>query len=227
MNMEDDTMSVMSDISEMNWIDDEEMEDEFFNKFYTSSIESIQIVQILLNSSCDKCLGVSRSNYQLNNPGILKSEEIIPILRCQTNMGFKPLSLLKYVVEIETTKLSEFVESDMIQYLENPEKILQEISYMKDVIFNETIKAFEPLTTLFIIYKRREQQNIHEHTSVDNNKPHSKKHKFNKTQSKNRQTRVIKLSNTDTFTEKNHTKNFNQNKHNKTRRKSVTFYFDD
>ena len=48
--MDYDTDGDISDTcsENMDWIDDELMEDEFYNAFYNSPIESIQIVQMLL-----------------------------------------------------------------------------------------------------------------------------------------------------------------------------------
>ena len=65
--MDYDTDSDISDTcsENMDWIDDELMEDEFYNAFYNSPIESIQIVQMLFDDKFEKCYNISKSSYQL------------------------------------------------------------------------------------------------------------------------------------------------------------------
>lgn len=205
----DDNISVVTD---MSWIDEEELEEDFYNDFYTSPIESIQIIQMLMDTNCTKCLSISKSNYQLNTPGVLKSEEIIPILRCQTDIGFKPVSLLKFSIELEPSKITDFIEEKIA-----PSKTIQEVSYTNNIVFKETVKVFETVTTLFILYRRKQPKPTQQHT-------HTATHTSNKNSSNNyRQTRVVKLS--SKLKAQNHTDNNTNNpkRANKTRRKAVSF----
>lgn len=203
----DDNISVVTD---MSWIDEEEIEEDFYNDFYTSQIESIQIIQMLMDTDCTKCLSISKSNYQLNTPGVLKSEEIIPILRCQTDIGFKPVSLLKFSIELEPTKITEFIEEKIA-----PSKTIQEVSYTNDIVFKETIKAFENITTLFILYRRKQPRPDRISTNAQNSHQGQTNNK-QEIRNKYRQTRVVRLS--SNLNTKNNTKRAN-----KTRRKSVAF----
>ena len=74
----------------MSWIDDEELEDEFYGAFYNAPIESVQVVQMLFSHDCQKCVSVSRAGYQLETPGVITPEELIPMIKCQTANGFLP-----------------------------------------------------------------------------------------------------------------------------------------
>ena len=199
--MDYDTDSDISDTcsENMDWIDDELMEDEFYNAFYNSPIESIQIVQMLFDDKCEKCYNISKSSYQLKTPGRFSSEELIPILRCQTQQGFNPFSILKFALEVDSSKINEFIEN-------NNSKNLQEVSYTNDIIFKDSTKALESTTTIFILYSKK---------SV----------KQNKNKNKNRITRSIhmKLNNANNANSANNTNSANKTKFNKTRRKQITF----
>lgn len=140
----------MDENDDMNWIDDELMEEEFYNAFYNSPIETIQIVQMLFDNNCEKCYNVSRSSYQLKTPGCFSSEELIPILRCQTQQGFNPFSILKFALEVDFSKINDFIESD-ISY----NNILTQVSYTNNIIFKESIKVLEPTATIFILYNKK------------------------------------------------------------------------
>ena len=206
--MDYDTDSDISDTcsENMDWIDDELMEDEFYNAFYNSPIESIQIVQMLFDDKCEKCYNISKSSYQLKTPGRFSCEELIPILRCQTQQGFNPFSILKFALEVDSSKINEFIEN-------NNSKNLQEVSYTNDIIFKDSTKALESTTTIFILYSKK---------SVKQNK------------NKNRTTRSIHMklnnanntnnaNNANNANNTNNTNSTNKKKFNKTRRKQITF----
>lgn len=169
------------------------MEDEFYNSFYVSPTDSIQIVQLLMDDSCDKCLGVSQSSYSLSTPGVLTPEELIPILRCQTKNGFRPISLLRFVIEMESEQIGTFLDDKQ----QTSSQFLQEVSYTNPVSFPETVRALQAASTLFILYRRKTSK-----TGKATNKP--------------RQTRVIRIGHSSVASaSRMHSK--------KTRRKNVSF----
>lgn len=198
----------------MSWIDDEELEDEFYGSFYNSPIDSVQIVQMLFNSDCQKCLGVSRAGVQLTTPGVITPEELIPIIKCQTANGFTPFSVLRFAIELDSANLSDFVIKSEEELNKNNDNnydynsLLKEVTYTDTIHFPTSVKALEPTATIFILYKRKQ------------NKLANRLH---------RQTRVIRLKrDTKTHTSlqqsPNPNSNLSKNKNNrKTRRKAVTF----
>lgn len=168
---EDDTSE------EMAWIEEMEEEDNEYDSFYNASVESIQVIQILLDRTCSECLGVSQSSYNLERPGVISSKEVIQFLECQTRIGFRPLSILKYAVELDAEQVNQFLQ-DKLSNIE----WLQEVSYTKDISIKECSKALHPITTLFIIYrpKSKPEGNRRQTRSVNrgrNQNGHSKAHK--------------------------------------------------
>jgi len=136
----------------MSWIDDEELEDEFYGAFYNAPIESVQVVQMLFSHDCQKCVSVSRAGYQLETPGVITPEELIPMIKCQTAIGFLPFSVLRFAIELDASNLNAFVDSPSSY---NKAKV-DELTYTDIIKFPESVKALEPTASLFILYKKRQ-----------------------------------------------------------------------
>jgi len=179
----------------MSWIDDEELEDEFYGAFYNAPIESIQVVQMLFSHDCQKCVSVSRAGYQLETPGVITPEEMIPMIKCQTANGFHPFSVLRFAIELDAANLTTFVESPSSNNIPK----VDELTYTDSVKFPESVKALEPTASLFILYKKRQP------------KESSPNH---------RKTRVIRIKDTNQIKQYQTTC---KRPINKTRRKSVSF----
>ena len=136
----------------MSWIDDEELEDEFYGAFYNAPIESVQVVQMLFSHDCQKCVSVSRASYQLETPGVITHEEMIPMIKCQTANGFHPFSVLRFAIELDASNLNAFVETPSSH---NKTKV-DELTYTDSIKFPDSVKALEPTASLFILYKKRQ-----------------------------------------------------------------------
>lgn len=179
----------------MSWIDDEELEDEFYGAFYNAPIESVQVVQMLFSHDCQKCVSVSRAGYQLETPGVITPEEMIPMIKCQTANGFHPFSVLRFAIELDASNLNAFTES---QSSYNKAKV-DELTYTDSIKFPDSVKALEPTASLFILYKKRQP------------KPSS---------SNRRKTRVIRIKDASQLKQsQSQTKRPSK----KTRRKAVSF----
>jgi hypothetical protein len=181
----------------MSWIDDEEIEDEFYGAFYNAPIESVQIVQMLLSHDCQKCVSVSRASYQLETPGVITPEELIPMIKCQTANGFQPFAVLRFAIELDAANLNDFVISS-----DDGAKV-DEVTYTDVVRFPDSVKALEPTASLFILYKRKPPK-----TS---------------SRARDRHTRVIRHINTLSTNAKDGSSCTGSARHNKTRRKAVSF----
>jgi hypothetical protein len=179
----------------MSWIDDEELEDEFYGAFYNAPIESVQVVQMLFSHDCQKCVSVSRAGYQLETPGVITPEEMIPMIKCQTANGFHPFSVLRFAIELDASNLNAFAES---QSSYNKAKV-DELTYTDSIKFPDSVKALEPTASLFILYKKRQP------------KPSS---------SNRRKTRVIRIKDASQL-KQSQTQTKRPSK--KTRRKAVSF----
>ena len=187
----------------MSWIDDEELEDEFYGAFYNSPIESVQVVQMLFSHDCQKCVSVSRASYQLETPGVITPEELIPMIKCQTANGFLPFSVLRFAIELDASNLNAFVESPSSY---NKAKV-DELTYTDSIKFPDSVKALEPTASLFILYKKRQP------------KPSSPNR---------RKTRVIRIKDASQLKQyqsqtQSQTQSTGKRPSKKTRRKSVSF----
>lgn len=143
-------MDYDSDLEDLNWIEEVEREESKYSSFYNAVVENIRIIQILLDETCEECLSISHSSYSLDVPGILSSAEVIRFLRCQTQSGFKPISLLRFAVELEPEQIPSFLHNKLEQL-----PWLEEVSYTDDIVFRESVKALHETNTLFILYRRK------------------------------------------------------------------------
>lgn len=203
--MDNDSYTDDDDHSEtMSWIDGEELEDEFYGSFYNSPIDSIQIIQMLFNSDCQKCLGVSRAGVQLSTPGVITPEELIPIIKCQTANGFIPFTVLRFAIELDSANLSDFAMKPIDNDSINPKKLMEEVTYTDDIRFPTSVKALESTATLFILYKRKQSKSATNKQTTSTSANGGRHHK---------QTRAIRIKNNNPQSQNNR----------KTRRKSVSF----
>jgi len=164
-----------SDSEDIDWIEEAEQEDKKYDMFYSDLIETINIIQILFDDTMEECLSASQSAYSLHTPGVLSSQELIQFLKCQTRIGFKAFSILRFSVELDIEQIAPFLKDELdLNWLE-------EVSYTSDLKFRECSKALHKTATIFILYKKKSDG--------------SKKHK--------RQTRVVKLGSDQQVSAKN------------------------
>ena len=209
----DDTDSISDTASEtMSWIDDETTEEELYGAFYNAPIESVQLVQMLFSNDGQSCLGVSRACCQLETPGLMTPEELIPIIKCQTTNGFRLLSVLRFCLEVDSSKIDEFVMTP--HTISNPLTKLEEVTYTSVITFPESVKALESTATIFVLYMRKPSR--HDSGSIH----------------RHRQTRVAGRKTAPTSTTTSHASNRTNNRasnrannraNNRTRRRSVSF----
>lgn len=142
---------IESDCEDFDWIEEAEQEDKKYDMFYSDLIDSINIVQILFDDRMHECLSASQSTYSLNKPGILTSQEMIQFLKCQTRIGFKAFSILRFSVELDIEQIVPFLKNELdLNWLE-------EVSYTSDLKFRECSKALHKTATVFILYKKKSE----------------------------------------------------------------------
>lgn len=142
---------IESDCEDYDWIEKAEQEDKKYDMFYSDLIDSINIVQILFDDRMHECLSASQSTYSLNKPGILTSQEMIQFLKCQTRIGFKAFSILRFSVELDIEQIVPFLKNELdLNWLE-------EVSYTSDLKFRECSKALHKTATVFILYKKKSE----------------------------------------------------------------------
>lgn len=205
MSDDDDNTSIFDETETMSWIDDEEYDDEFYNAFYDAPIETIQIIQILIDNDKDQDQkiqneNVSQSRFQLETPGKITSEELLPIIRCQTKLGYKPFLMLKYAVDVDVSQIKDFAETEIeTQPQSQPQtqiqqNFMQEVFYTQDIEFTPSAKIFEAVASLFIIYKKSNTTTTS--TSNSQNRTRSASHKrtrLTKRNTKKANQRIIHL----------------------------------
>jgi hypothetical protein len=109
---------------------------------------------MLFSHDCQKCVSVSRASYQLETPGVITPEEMIPMIKCQTANGFHPFSVLRFAIELDASNLNAFVDSPSSP--PNDKAKVDELTYTDSIKFPDSVKALEPTASLFILYKKKQ-----------------------------------------------------------------------
>ena len=223
----DDNTSIFDEFETMSWIDAEEYDDEFYNAFYDAPIETIQIIQILIDKEQEPDQNqnqnqnqkipnenVSQSRFQLETPGKITSEELLPIIRCQTKLGYKPFLMLKYAVDVDVSQIKDFAETEIEtqpksqsqsqsqSQFQSQQNFMQEVFYTQDIEFTPSAKIFEAVASLFIIYKKSNKKTVANSHNRTRSASHKNKHtrltkrktkKANQTSNQKANQRIIHL----------------------------------
>ena len=95
----------------------------------------------------------NQEEYILKEENVLSEEELINIIKkSQESKKYKMLSILKYNLHVDP---KEIVEYKLINY----EKFLTEVKEIKDVIFEDTIKCYQNMNIIYVIYSEIEKKN--------------------------------------------------------------------
>lgn len=165
-------------MSDFDWIDaleNELVENEMFHKTPT---DQIKLIQILLDAS-NKCVSLSHSPLQLDQPNILKESTIGNIIRNQGQGQYRPLYLLKYEIPIDPTQIDQLLADEI-----DTSTFLKETNYTNDIHFNNVITSLQPATSLVVIYK---QKKVAKASNIGKFTRHAK----NNSHIKNRSTRKV------------------------------------
>ena len=162
-----------------NWINNFIETESEYDNFYKTEVTKINIYGIFVRKNEVK--KVKKLQIDLTN-----DEEISPnsILLCSKKLkqdeqkNYSLTSLLKYNIDIEPADIRTLI------YEENPQQIenyLHEITYIKPIKINRTIKLFHHLNGVYFIFTERE--NIKHNTTKKiylTKNPHTKNPHTNK-----------------------------------------------
>jgi hypothetical protein len=118
---------------------------EFIKK---NDITNINIFYLYVNK--DNCLEyVKEGSTYILQSNVFDKTELINIIKKNTfihKRKYKLLSILKYNVDIDIDNLEEFLDTD------DYTKYISTFNNLDDIEFNQTIKIFEDLNSIFIIF---------------------------------------------------------------------------
>ena len=131
-----------------SWITNFELIDNRYNGLYKDDLKSINIRYIYIDNTNEIKL-VKHERINLSNLNFLSRNDLIKILKNNSFINdniFKVLSLIKYNINLEPENLKSF--------LKNPDYyiFLSKITNIDDIKWEKSIKMFENINELFVIF---------------------------------------------------------------------------
>jgi len=152
-------MSQKSEILDEEWINKFEQTDKLFQDFYLDDIYYTEIHFIYINTS-NNIEKIKEEHFLLSSPNYISREEIIEILKKNTNVNNKKyslLSILKCNITLKPQDIKNFLKSkNLSDYLDD---FLLPVKNIDAITFEKTINMFQDLNDiLFIFYEKTDEE---------------------------------------------------------------------
>ena len=149
----------LDNILDSSWIDDFKRQDKEYERYYTDNIHKIKIHSIFININND-IIQIKEEKIKLKQPNYISREEIIGLLKRNTNVNNKKysvLSILKCNITLKPEEIKNFLKSsNLTDYLDN---FLVPIKNIDAITFEKTINMFQDLNDLlFIFYEKSDEE---------------------------------------------------------------------
>jgi len=152
-------MNEKSEELDEEWINKFEKTDKLFQDFYLDDIYYTEIHLIYINTS-NNIEKIKEEHFLLSSPNYISREEIIGILKRNTNINNKKyslLSILKCNITLKPQDIKNFLKSkNLTDYLDD---FLLPIKNIDAISFEKTINMFQDLNDiLFIFYEKTAEE---------------------------------------------------------------------
>ena len=138
------------------WINNFESEDDKYKNFYAGEINNIKVNCLYINKNKElEKITEKYINLKTNNK--LEKGELIKLIKDNEKIDkykYKLISILIYNFNLENTELKNFLK-DNKDY-----DLLKKINNIDDYMFDESIKYFEKLNNIFIIFNAEEKSKL-------------------------------------------------------------------
>jgi len=138
------------------WINNFESEDDKYKIFYAGEINNIKVNCLYINKNKElEKITEKYINLKTNNK--LEKGELIKLIKDNEKIDkdrYKLISILIYNFNLENTELKNFLK-DNKDY-----DLLKKLNNIDDYMFDESIKYFEKLNNIFIIFNAEEKSKL-------------------------------------------------------------------
>jgi hypothetical protein len=159
------------------WINNFESEDDKYKIFYIDEMSNIKVNCLYINKNKElEKITEKYINLKTNNK--LEKGELIKLIKDNEKIDkdrYKLISILIYNFNLENTELKNFLK-DNKDY-----DLLKKLNNIDDYMFDESIKYFQKLNNIFIIFNAEEKSKL----------PLTKRIKFKINNGRTRRKRVI------------------------------------
>ena len=150
----------MSEVLDEEWINEFDKTDKLFQDFYLDDIYYTEIHFVYINTSND-IEKIKEDHFLLSTPNYISREEILGLLKKNTNVNNKKysiLSILKCNISLKPEDIKNFLKSsNLTDYLDN---FLVPIKNIDAVTFQKTINMFQDLNDLLFIFYEKSDEDL-------------------------------------------------------------------
>ena len=136
------------------WIDDFLTKEKLYAPFYKNKIENIRTIFIYINEN-NEIIHSKKFRSPIKNETFTRDQLITNLKQnmLYNNHKFYPLHLLKFNITLNQNEINDFNQ--------DPSKFnfFNEVEYVHDIIWKRTIQFFHPLNSIYIIMKKRVNNN--------------------------------------------------------------------
>jgi len=132
---------------DISWIKQFETEDEEYKDFYSEPVDSVRLL-LLYVSKKNYLFHIKKDTIVLEN-NCLSKDSLIEILRTymkHNNKKYRPISILKYNINLEPEEVELYVKGDNNINFLSAEKSIDSIH------FEDSIALFQNLNSIYIIF---------------------------------------------------------------------------
>lgn len=153
-------MDDKNEVLDEDWMNEFEKTDKLFQDFYLDDIyyTDIHFIYINTNNDIEK---IKEEQFLLKTPNYISREDIIGLLKKNTNLNNKKysiLSILKCNITLKPEEIKGFLKSsNPTDYLDN---FLKPIKNFDDIIFEKSINMFQDLNDLLFIFYEKSHEEI-------------------------------------------------------------------
>ena len=137
-----------------DWIEEFNNKEKAYEGFYNKPVENIRIVFLYINGK-NELISSKKFKLDIQNETISKNM-LMNLLKkniSYNNLNYYPSYLLKFNIDLIPENIHAFLgESYAFNFL-------TQVNYMKEIVWEKTIKSFQSLNTLYIFMKRRVPNN--------------------------------------------------------------------
>ena len=156
---------------DIQWIENFEVIDKKYKKFYNRDIKIIKFHYIYVNNE-NEIEQIKKDKILLKTPNYISREEIIGLIKKNNkiiNKSYSVLSILKYNIDISPNDINYYLEQEKNQ------EFLKSIINIDAIQLNKSISMFHKLNDITIIFYEKEILN----TYTINNNSNTIFHKLN------------------------------------------------
>ena len=137
-----------------SWIEEYELKEKDFEKFYKEPVETVEIIFLYINKE-GELEKIKKTHFLLETDNKIDRDELISIIKeniVDNKIKYSLLSILKHNIDLDPNDLGKYLTKDDTEETLKENEYLQVISDISDLHFKDSITLFRDLDSVFIVF---------------------------------------------------------------------------